>query len=355
MIRTSSQKGFGLIEIMVGMLIGLIATIIMFQAMAVSESQKRTTTGAADAQSNGAISLFSIERDVKMAGWGLQGSVFKDCLIFETYDALRSGPIDSNPTPGSSLVSVLNITDGGTLPDSITIRHYDDPSRHDFRFAIASLSKVQGTPGENFELTSVKGCNVNDWLIVSDGEGGHCTLAEISAIDVAGKTVEHTGLRFNPPDASAWTKHTADSRAQCLRPGFYTRSYSVDTDTYQLQLTQENDVFAVAPQIMDMQAEYGIDAAGGTGTDWVPATGAWASPTIADIRRIKAARIAVLARSSTFEKPEDGGACTTTTSTAGFSTWATFNTGSFPADWNCYRYKAYEINVPLRNVIWSRT
>jgi type IV pilus assembly protein PilW len=351
MILTSSQKGFGLIEILVGLLIGLITTIIMFQAMAVSESQKRTTTGAADAQSNGAISLFSIERDVRMAGWGLQGSVFKDCIVFETFDTTTGGPIDSNPTPGSSLVSVLTITDGGTSPDSITIRHYDDPANQDFRFAIASLSKAMTSANEELALTSVKGCNVNDLLIVSDGE--HCTLVQASAVNTTTRTITHAGLRHNPPDASGWTAHTAASRVQCIGPGLYTRTYSVDTNTYQLQLTQGADVFAVAPQIMDVQAEYGIDA--GSGTAWVPATGAWANPTLDNIRRIKAARIAVLARSGTFEKPEGGGACTTTTSMAGLSTWATFDTTNLPSDFSCYRYKAYEINVPLRNVIWSRT
>lgn len=358
MLRIAFQKGFGLIEIMVGLLIGLISTIIMFQAFSVSESQKRTTTGAADAQSNGAISLFSIERDVKMAGWGLQGSVFANCETFYTYDTTTGGAIDANPTPGSSLISVLNIIDGGNMPDTITVRHYDDPSSQDFRFAIASLTTAQATAGDRFSLTSVRGCNVNDLIVVSDGL--NCTLAQVSTIDLASRSAEHAvGPRFNAPalEMAAWPAHGASSRAQCF-PRFFTRAYSIETATFQLQVTQETGVSAVSPQIMDLQAEYGIDRDDGLpGTQWVPATGDWANPSLANIRRIKAARVAILSRSSTFEKPEDGSACATTTDAmlADMSTWATFTGAGFPDDWHCYRYKAYEINVPLRNVIWSRT
>ena len=53
------------------MLVGLIATVVMFQVFAVSEGQKRTTTGAGDAQQNGVSSVFLIERDARMAGYGM--------------------------------------------------------------------------------------------------------------------------------------------------------------------------------------------------------------------------------------------------------------------------------------------
>lgn len=364
-----AHRGFGLIEIMVGLAIGMIATIIMLQTFAVSESQKRTTTGASDAQNNGVISLFSLERDIKMAGWGLQGSVFAECTDFFTYNS--GSAIDTNTTPGSSLVSVLNIVDGGNKPDSITIQHYDDPSNQDFRFAIASIKTAQATPDADFVGTSVTGCrNVGDLIVVSNDT--QCTLAQVSAVNTTTNSISHSSgaaYPYNAPAAymtsNGWPTHAGNSQFQCI-PRIYRRTYSIDPTTHQLQVTQPDtagamQTFDVAPQIMDLQAEYGIDDVGATGlptTTWVAAADAdWTNPTIANIRRIKAARIAVLSRSATFEKPAPNTTvadCTTTTTLDGLSTWATFNTTDFPADWRCYRYKAYEISVPLRNVVWSR-
>ena len=49
--------GFSLIELMVGIAIGLIATLIVTQVLLASEGQKRTTTSGSDAQVSGALAL----------------------------------------------------------------------------------------------------------------------------------------------------------------------------------------------------------------------------------------------------------------------------------------------------------
>ena len=50
--RSLPQRGFGLVEIMVGILIGMLMVLIIFQVYTVSEGQKRTVTSASDAQQN---------------------------------------------------------------------------------------------------------------------------------------------------------------------------------------------------------------------------------------------------------------------------------------------------------------
>jgi type IV pilus assembly protein PilW len=131
----------------------------------------------------------------------------------------------------------------------------------------------------------------------------------------------------------------------------------------------------VASGIVDMQAQYGIAADGASNvTTWVDATAAsgWNNPTpkagatglatAGRLQDIKAVRISLLARSSQYEKPSTGagGTCDATAGSPGnpgatgsWSTWATFNTSVYPADWKCYRYRAFEIVLPLRNVIWA--
>jgi type IV pilus assembly protein PilW len=53
----SSARGFTLIELMVGLVIGLVAILAMMNVMINSEEQKRTTTGGMDAQVNGSLAL----------------------------------------------------------------------------------------------------------------------------------------------------------------------------------------------------------------------------------------------------------------------------------------------------------
>ncbi len=87
------RAGFTLIELMVGMAIGLLATIIIMQVMSLFEAQRRTTTGSADAQTNGGIALYSIAREVQMAGYSLLPVIDS---------ALECTTININPAPPAS-------------------------------------------------------------------------------------------------------------------------------------------------------------------------------------------------------------------------------------------------------------
>jgi type IV pilus assembly protein PilW len=70
----SHQRGVTLIELMVGMVIGMLAILVISQVLLVSEGQKRTTTGGADAQVNGALALYTLQRDIQTAGYGFTSS-----------------------------------------------------------------------------------------------------------------------------------------------------------------------------------------------------------------------------------------------------------------------------------------
>ena len=63
--------GFSLVEIMVALVIGMLGIIVMMQVFAMFEAQKRTTTGGDDAISSGSIALYSLQRDIQHAGWGI--------------------------------------------------------------------------------------------------------------------------------------------------------------------------------------------------------------------------------------------------------------------------------------------
>ncbi|HVK54828.1 MAG TPA: prepilin-type N-terminal cleavage/methylation domain-containing protein, partial [Burkholderiales bacterium] len=83
------QQGFSLVELMAGVLISLIGSLIIFQVFAVSEGQKRTATSGSDAQQSGGFAMYQLERIIRGAGsgfargdiqslWGCELNAFRD-------------------------------------------------------------------------------------------------------------------------------------------------------------------------------------------------------------------------------------------------------------------------------------
>jgi type IV pilus assembly protein PilW len=86
------------------------------------------------------------------------------------------------------------------------------------------------------------------------------------------------------------------------------------------------------------------------------------TPTATDWSRVKALRIAIVARSDLAEKPTPPSTTcnTTTTSSGNMPKWTgpdttvppiAFDLSADP-NWQCYRYRVFETTVPLRNSLW---
>ncbi|WP_457324209.1 PilW family protein, partial [Roseateles sp. P5_E11] len=69
--RRAAVRGATLIELMIGLLLGLVVVLVTAQVLSFAEGQKRVTTGGADAQVNGALGLYTLQREIQMAGYGL--------------------------------------------------------------------------------------------------------------------------------------------------------------------------------------------------------------------------------------------------------------------------------------------
>jgi type IV pilus assembly protein PilW len=364
------NKGFGLIEIMIGVVISIVASLAIFQVFALSERQKRTTTGAADAQTNGAIGLYMLERDARIAGWGLEGSIFANCNTIYSYDG-STGTGAENP-----LAPVVITEGGGAGPDSITLQYYDDPANRNFKFATTTLTSTMPQSSSELNVSSTYGCaniDVNGDGVINNQDvpraiiqqGGNCTVMDVTNVNAMSLKLQHNPGEGNNPSASyqhanGWPAYSTGAKLQCFNKS-YTKTYRIVNEQLQLQnrsSTGVSQTYDIAPDIIDMQAQYGVAAPGSQQvTAWVNATGAgtWGSPlSAANAKRIKAIRVAIVARSGQYEKPASG-TCDTTTSSmaAAWSSWATFNTSTYPADWQCYRYRVFETVIPLRNVIWA--
>ena len=60
----------GIVEVMVGILIGMIVVVAIYNVFSVAEGYKRTAVGAADAQTTGLFAQFILAREIANAGNG---------------------------------------------------------------------------------------------------------------------------------------------------------------------------------------------------------------------------------------------------------------------------------------------
>ena len=174
------QAGFSLVEILVGLVIGLIATLVIMQVFSVFEGQKRTTSGSSDAQTNGSIALYNITKELEMAGFGLPP--IPSPTLQKTVSAFACTTL----TPGAGVtdISPVTITDGGTAQgasDSITIRYGKSPMG-----AIPSLIKGAGvTPAgkPNVILDNNMTCRVGDVAMIVSSNGSACNFTDVIGPD----------------------------------------------------------------------------------------------------------------------------------------------------------------------------
>src|SRR4029077_10848280 len=122
-----SERGFSMVELLVAMLIGLIGMIIIFQVFEVSEGIKRSTTSGGDAQQNGVIALYTMERDFKNGGMGFNETAFAGCDLVG-YDNKRATP-DFPPAGVTMKLAPVFITPGAatTAPDQISVLYGSQP------------------------------------------------------------------------------------------------------------------------------------------------------------------------------------------------------------------------------------
>lgn len=360
------SSGFSLIEIMVGMVISLLSVLIVLQVFATFEGQKRTTTSGSDAQTNGAVAIYTVERDVRMAGYGFSIPEALGCTINRSFNGATLTALSLAP---------VTITQGvGGLPDTIRILSSSKGS-----WSIpARVTTDHPATATNFFLNTTLGMAINDLLIAYE-PGKDCTMLQITGIPNGNVQVHHQNTSpWDPPGGQNIFPPSGYSAGAMLfnLGNLIDHTYSLDANSNLIfsdynSSTNTSNVQALIPDIVNLQAQYGFDTRPGTQTDARVDT--WSDDMLdedgdgivgdsGDIKRIYAVRLAIVARSALKEKADSSGTCVTTTATSvNMPTWSggTIDVSKNPdgtanADWQCYRYKTFEAIIPLRNLIWGQ-
>ena len=365
------QRGATLIELMVGMLIGLLVTIVITQVLALAEGQKRSTTSGSDAQVNGALALYTLQRDVQMAGYGLSGSPMAlGCPIRASFNGTA--------LPTMSLVPV-RITDGASgAPDTIEIL---SSSKNSFSVPVR-VAEDHPRTAANFFVQSTLAIVDGDMMIAVPAQvdaNNWCSLFNVTGLGGAAgggngggqgqNQVIHnsgTGGSWNQPGGqSIFPASGYNAGSTLINIGqMVNRIYSINSRNA-LQSQAFNIATPTAPvtnelypQIVNLQAMYGKD----TNADGVVDTYDNVQPTTASgWAQTLAVRVMLVARSGQFEKDlvttvqplwDVGTAIAVAgTATCGASKCLTVKVDQ-DSDWQHYRYKVYDTVIPLRNLLW---
>ena len=363
------EFGFTLIELMIGVLIGALSSLVIAKVFAFSEAQRRATTSGSDAQVNGALALYSIQRDAQMAGYGLTSSL--DALGCE----IRAQFNGNNFT--WTLAPILITAGANGAPDSIGFL-----SSLTTRYSAPTLVMVDHPrTAANFFTNTTIGIGQSDLMIAvprTIDANNWCSVFDVTGIGGGNGQGQGQGQGQNQ------VLHNSGANGPWNQPGGQTifpnagypagsyllnlgtmnsRTYSISAGNA-LQLTTFNTASATSwtaeifPGIVQLQAFYGKDTDG----DGVIDTYDKVTPaTNANWRQVLAVRIAVAARSGQFEKEDVTPADllwnvgttvpVTGAATCGASKCVTLKVSQL-ADWKRYRYRVYDVVVPVRNLLW---
>lgn len=375
---TNKQKGFSLVELMIGLVIGLIAALVITNVLSNYERQKRNTTGSSDAQTNGGIALYNIQRDIESAGWALPtfGEELSPYLCPLSNVAAANTEINHDGIAGTPNIglSPVMITDGtGTNASDVISIRYGNTMKS------GGTVKVTG-PGANvLTVENNLGCNVGDTAIVMRDVNllpQFCQMTRVTALSAAAVmpvtitldaiTAPAASLQFDEVAClGAWNEHQYAIGGAGPMLNQLTRTGALNAAAPPAVAIPNAAPVAIVPDIVSMHAQYGVTAGLNDNivTGYVDATGIWgAAMTRNNRNRIKSIRVAVVARSGLRERVAVSQACTG--GAANLARVCIWNNTTIPtptdvnlagvANWANYRYSVYETVIPLRNVMWSR-
>lgn len=342
--RFAQATGFSLIDVMVGLVIGMIGIVIMLQVFSVSEKNKRTTTSGDDAQNNGAVTLFSLQRELRQSGYGASAYNILGCDL-----QLRSGVILTNLAPitinhadipagdanTDTLLIVYGNPNGAPEGDAIVLQPSTNiytvaaPTSFAVGSTVVAATRVRPTPC-SLVLTSVQAL-----------ESPNVTVQ-------AGISGMVNGTLFN-------FGRSPSVIAYAIRDRKLTRcDYLADDCSDTSQVSNTSVWVPMADNIVSMRAEYGKDTTA-VAMDTIvdsydqvtPGSSSDASGFAVNCgwARISAIRLALVARDGQYDKEA------VTTVAPSWLGAPSIDLNSSSSDWQHYRYKLFQTLVPLRNVL----
>ena len=407
-------RGFGLVETMIGILIGLIVVLVIYNMLAVTEGYKRSAVGSSDAQITGMLTQFVLNRE---AGNGGNGIALSGADLF-TCDPAKANavwPYNRNgATPALWKPLPVVVRDSGSIDVSDSFITTYSVSPH-VVWPVAFTS--DSAPGAPFIVQSPNGFTsptpaVTPYLVVavnrSTGDCEDTVVTGATAADPFGRvtlthgatnasylaSVDPAAVLVNLGQVGAatralienWDTTSAGPCGTALTARGGCQIYTTDL------LTAGASRVPLAQNIVLMKIQYGLDTSnpingtvdcwtpaladisggagcGGIPKDWTPGT--LINATLNDIQRVVAVRIGIVVRNDepgTRDESDPAGPnwansplkYSNRPPTYLFNCAANTNAGcpnriqlSANVLQDGWRYRTFETVIPLRNQIFN--
>jgi type IV pilus assembly protein PilW len=375
------HRGISLIEMLVGIAISLIVSLVMLNVLANNEAQRRAITGASDAQQNGVATFYKLDRIIRMAGAGLVYQPLKNygsAVNIPDYPTAwgcqismnNNGPVYPRAAAFPAPFAAVNQNNLRLLP----ILAYDgggaNNSNSDVVIAMSSQSSATGrmvmaAPGvDRAQNAGDMGLQAGEFrLRTSLSPNQPCWIDRLASnvgASLSGATSSSGAVAADPdflpvPVAEAYIPLGTNPVLSMV--GVNAAQQLIEYDF--LGLTGgNNNMLVMAENVVNMQVLYGLYTGAGASTDysvdtWVTPTGAFAAANLSNglaspqIASIMAVRLAVVVRSTQPVNSALGAATLTlfADQPAASQTMLTFTT-----DQQRYRYQVYDMVIPLKSM-----
>ncbi|SDH10116.1 PilW family protein [Propionivibrio dicarboxylicus] len=370
-----AQQGVSLVELMVGVTIGLITALLMAQFALFYDAQKKGNSGSAEAQSSGAIAMYSLETDIRLGGYGLAALDAFYCTLqsSRSFNGRRYMPVMIIPdgTAAGAATNPLGIPPGDAGSDIIAVMYGNTIATPEG----VPISGVSGTTTYSFGK-NVTGFNLGDFVLVAQA-GQNCTVGQITAVANPSITVDQasTGATYAANTTNVFNLGAGGMvmRVYAIRSGNLTVCDFWTTNCADASRVSDTTVWVpIASNIVGLRAQYGWDTTAtpdmhvdaycrshltvAAPTCPSPDAGATVPSIACDWTRIATLRVALVSRSA--EIARDGANVSPATITLWPSVVANVSgvpltAGPvFTVPSQRYRYKVFETIVPVRNVVW---
>lgn len=392
------SRGFTLVELMVASALGMVVALAVTSAVVSSGRQFSILGANAAAQSSAQIGLSLIDAAARGAGAGFYSNGQPICPTWNAYNG-------STVVADGARFMPVRIADGGAATASDTII-FTGASGAGALSAAPVLADANSAA--NIRVSDSGGFAQNDLAVIgAPGSGQPCTLFQLTEAPAQtpicfgnapecrllvrapntglnpGPTAFNTAPTFGFVTAGPAVGPAIVSRVGSTAGGFRQDAFSVQCASLvrwnafasaalpacsSTPLAFGAGVDAIATDVVLMHAQYGVSnaAASDVVAEWVDARGAtWGGfPSLADIARIKALRVVLVARS---REPDASSVTAPCTNAAGIANQGpcAFEDAATPMvdlsavpvpagrSWRNYRYRVHTAVLPLRTVIWS--
>lgn len=394
--RRRGQRGFSLVELMVGITIAMVVVLVILTVFSNFEEQKRQTTLSSDTQTSGAMAIFELEQAIRSAGAGVVSEDSFDCTPATTksyYTRTGSSAVTVSPAPffGNFMAPVVITNGASNASDTLEVRA-GAPLVNAAPTELLSGDALLNTSTQ-IRVKRAEGFPVGTVLLVA--QSGKCVVVEVTGLPdsnekrVLSISPAASGNTWNPTPtykaANNWPEFgptVANPAAAAAGTYVYAvgnlsrpatlRTYSVNASNQlqvvNSQLTVADSTESLVGDVVSLQAQYGVSSAVGTQDIWHwvepvagGANGDWGPANLdaSKVKRIKAIRLAIVVRSPKMEATNVTSTCTNNAgANNGPCAWEDTSADKAPlidlsgdANWRRYRYRVFQTVIPLRNNI----